>query len=75
MKISTIKAIKKISDGWDWGNYKDDKTGKNWSVLQALYCKLSWVEEYLKDQDVEEYQDIISDTMKIIEALQKEIKI
>jgi hypothetical protein len=75
MKISTIKKIKEISDGWDWGNYKDDKTGNSWSVLQALYCKLSWVEEYLKDKDDEEYQDIVSDAMKIVEVLQKEIKI
>lgn len=75
LSTSTSQAIQKVSNGWNWENYKDEKTGKYWTVLQALYCKLSWVEEYLGDKDDEEYQDIVSDAMKIIETLQKEIKI
>lgn len=89
MNISeTTKAkILKISDGWDWDNYKDEKTDEEWSVLEALYCKLSWVQEFLKEkvnqtgiaaedgQDYEEYLDIVDDTMQIVEALQAEIKI
>lgn len=71
LKPKTEKTIRDISASWAWDNYTDTR-GKYWTILQALYCKLSWVEE---ETNNEEHKDIITDTLRIIEALQKEIKI
>lgn len=72
---STIKQIQAISGSWNWDNYRSEK-GRYWTIMQALYCKLSWVAEILQEnKEYEEYSDIIFDTQQIIEALQKDIKI
>jgi len=75
------KTLKAIGDSFNWENYQDEKTGKYWAVKEALYCKLSWVLEFLieqakKSRDPEafdEYVDIIIDTQKVIDALPKTI--
>ena len=88
MKISakTQDAIEKVAQGWSWDNYRHEANddaqdkGEYWTIFEALYCKLSWVQEVLTDKnivgdyDVEEHINIIKDTMTIVEALQKDIK-
>lgn len=67
--------ILKVSDSWNWENFRDNN-GKYWTVFQALYCKLSWVLEGIKaTKEHEELESIVIDTMTIVEALQKEIKL
>ena len=78
---NTQNKLNTISHSWNWDNFKNEDTGQYWKVLEALYCKLLWIDEGLKDipknrnVEIEEYQDIIKDTMKIIEDLQIEEKI
>ena len=74
MKPETIRKLLKIAGRWDWENYQDED-GKEWTILQALYCKLSWVLEHLEGTDDSELSDIVQDTMDIVEVLQKEITI
>lgn len=71
----TIAALQKIAQRWDWENYKDDDTGAYWTILQALYCKLTWVQEAIHGSVDMEISDIVQDTMDIVEALQSDIKL
>ena len=64
------KELKKIARNWNWDNLEE-----NWTILEGASCRLSWVEDGLPDiEENEEYREIIQDTMKIIEVLQKQIK-
>ena len=65
MKRVTCDELKKIAERWNWDNL-DDK----WTILEGAYCRLSWVLDGITD---EEYQDIVQDTMDIIEVLHKEV--
>ena len=68
MQTKTKKELKSIASKWDW-----DNLDHNWTILEGAFCRLNWVLDGQKLDD--ESKDIIQDTLDIIEALQKEVKI
>ncbi len=70
-KLPELKSqarLEEIAARWNWENL-DNK----WTILQGAYCRLSWVQDGAKLDD--EQKDIVQDTLDIIEALQKDIKL
>ena len=67
-EISTDEALKVIATRWNWDNLEDD-----WTILEGAYCRLSWVFDGANLDD--EHKNIVKDTLEIIEALQRKIKI
>ena len=79
MKEITLQKLAELTKNWNWEDFQDEEEEKYWSIMQALYCKLSWVLEDLKSMKgnikFEEDVEIIEDAMKIVEVLQNEIQI
>lgn len=71
-------AIKNIAMTMSWENFRDEETGEYWDVKQALYCKMTWLMEYLEardndgDEDAMEHLDNLKDVITILEALPKD---
>ena len=62
------EQLEKIAQRWNWENLED-----TWTILEGAYCRLSWVLDWAVLDD--EQKDIVQDTMDLIEALQKDIKL
>lgn len=68
------RALDKISQGINWENYKNEN-GTYWHTKSALWCQMTWLQEYLEDRilkgddDAEEHLHHLNDVLEALDVL------